>query len=181
VTIGFRALTAEDLPLVHEWLMREHVKRWWEPDESYEKTVAEYLPAIEGREPTDMFLILLDGRPVGMIQTYLVVDYPEWEEILHVGPGVAGVDLFIGEAELTGGGLGVEIVRAFTRDVVFAHPGTHACVAGVNVENHRSLRAFEKAGFVPGEEYTEKDGKLERLMRLERVPRSGPDPDIREP
>jgi aminoglycoside 6'-N-acetyltransferase len=173
VTVGFRPLTADDLPLVHEWLMREHVKRWWEPDEAYEKTVEEYLPAIEGRDPTDMFLIVVDERPVGMIQAYLVVDYPEWEEILHVGPGVAGVDLFIGEEALTGRGLGVEVLRAFTRDVVFARSGTHACVAGVNVDNHRSLRAFEKAGFVPGEVFEEKDGKLERLMRLDR-PTVGP-------
>jgi RimJ/RimL family protein N-acetyltransferase len=168
MSVAFRPMTVDDLPLVHEWLLREHVKRWWEPDEEYEKTVAEYLPALEGRDPTDNFLILLGERPIGMIQTYIVSDHPDWEAIVEVGPGVAGVDLFIGEEEETGRGLGVEILRAFTRDVVFARPGTHACVAGVNVENRRSLRAFEKAGFAPGKEYLDEEGKRERLMRLER-------------
>jgi RimJ/RimL family protein N-acetyltransferase len=167
MSIRFPPLTVDDLPQVHEWLHREHVKLWWEPEDEYEKTVAEHLPSIEGREPSYHYVILLDERPVGMIQMYLVVDFPEWEQILDVGEGVAGVDLFIGEEELTGRGLGVEILHAFVRDVVFARPETHACVAGVDVRNHRSLRAFEKAGFMPGKEY-DTEGKRERLMRLER-------------
>jgi RimJ/RimL family protein N-acetyltransferase len=164
MSVGFRALTADDLPLVEDWLHRPHVAEWWRPDET---TIPEYVDAIEGRDPTDMFLILLDGRPVGLIQTYLVSDHPDWEAILHVGEGVAGVDLLIGEAELLGQGLGVEILRAFVRDVVFARAGTHACVAGVEIGNTRSLRAFEKAGFVPGGVYAE-EGLPHRLMRLDR-------------
>jgi aminoglycoside 6'-N-acetyltransferase len=166
VSIGFRPLTAGDLGLVDDWLHREHVAQWWRPDEN---SIAEYVDAIEGRDPTDHYVILLDARPIGMIQTYLVADHPEWEEILHVGEGVAGVDLFIGEQELIGGGLGPEILRAFVRDVVFARPATHACVAGVEPGNTRSLRAFEKAGFVPGAVY-EEEGRPHRLMRLEREP-----------
>ena len=42
-----------------------------------------------------------------MIQTYLVADCADWEAIVEAGPGVAGVDLLIGEPELTGRGLGV--------------------------------------------------------------------------
>jgi aminoglycoside 6'-N-acetyltransferase len=164
MSIDFRPLAAEDLPLVDDWLRRPHVERWWYPDET---TIPETLDAIEGRDPSDHYLILLDDRPVGMIQTYLVSDYPEWDEILHVGAGVAGVDLFIGEEERIGQGLGVEILRAFVRDIVFARPKTHACVAGVEPGNTRSLRAFEKAGFVPGVLY-EEEGRPHRLMRLDR-------------
>jgi hypothetical protein len=39
----------------------------------------------------------------------------------------------------------------------------------VEVVNVRSLRAFEKAGFVPGVLY-EEEGRPHRLMRLERDP-----------
>ena len=28
----------------------------------------------------DHFLVLADGRPVAFIDTYLIVDYPEWAE-----------------------------------------------------------------------------------------------------
>jgi RimJ/RimL family protein N-acetyltransferase len=163
VNIGFRPLTAADLRLVEDWLHREHVARWWRPDET---SIPEYVDAIEGRDPTDLYVILLDARPVGLIQTYLVSDHPDYEAILHVGEGVAGVDLFIGEDDLIGRGLGVNVLRAFTRDVVFSRPGTHACIAGVEPDNTRSLRAFEKAGFRPGRLY-EEEGRPHRLMRLE--------------
>ena len=164
MSIAFRPLTVEDIPLFEDWLRRPHVAEWWHPDET---TIPETLDAIEGRDPSDHYLILLDGRPVGMIQTYLVSDFPEWEEIVHVGPGVAGVDLLIGETELIGRGLGTEVLRAFVRDVVFARPETDAVVAGVEPSNRRSLRAFEKAGFVAAGDY-EEEGRPHRLMRLER-------------
>ena len=53
----------------------------------HRESLAEYRAAIEGREPTDHFLIVVDGSPVGMIQTYLVSDYPEWEAVVQVGEG----------------------------------------------------------------------------------------------
>src|SRR5207237_780592 len=111
--IEFRRLTEDDLPLVEEWLRREHVARWWRDDIG--DSLAEYRAALEGREPTDHYLIVVDGRPVGMIQTYLVSDYQEWEEVVQVGPGVAGVDVLIGEVELIGRGLGPKALAAFAR------------------------------------------------------------------
>jgi aminoglycoside 6'-N-acetyltransferase len=167
VNIAFRPLAADDLGQLHEWLTREHVRRWWGDPRSREDVEAHYLPAIEGRDPTDHFLILLDRRPVGMVESYLVADHPEYDALVRVGPGVAGVDLLIGEPELTGRGLGTEVLRQFAHDVVFARPGTTACIAGVNVENVASLRAFAKAGFAAVRDY-EEDGRPHRLVRLER-------------
>ena len=170
MSIRFAPLAADDLEQVHGWLRQPHVARWWhDEDETYEKVVADYLPAIEGREPTDHYVIVVDDRPVGMIQTYLVFDHPEWEAILQLGSGVAGVDIFIGEGDAIGRGLGPEILCAFTSGVVFAKEGTHACVAGVEPDNTRSVRAFEKAGFQFVREY-EEEGRPHRLMRLERDP-----------
>jgi aminoglycoside 6'-N-acetyltransferase len=168
VSIRFVPLTAGDLVQIHAWLRQPHVARWWhEEDDSFEKVVADYLPGIEGREPTDYYVIVVGDRKVGMIQTYLVADHPDWDALVHVGPGVAGVDVFIGEADAIGRGLGPEILRAFAAEVVFAREGTHACVAGVEAPNARSLRAFEKAGFRAVLDY-EEEGRPHRLMRLER-------------
>lgn len=102
-----------------------------------------------------------------MIQTYLVSDYQDWEEVVQVGPGVAGVDVVIGEVELIGRGLGPQVLAAFTRAIVFARPGTTAAVATVEEPNRRSWRAFEKAGFRYVRD-VEEDGLPHRLMRLER-------------
>jgi aminoglycoside 6'-N-acetyltransferase len=159
--IEFAPLTEDDLPQVEEWLRREHVARWWREDIS--ESLAEYRAALEGREPTDHYLIVVDGRAVGMIQTYLVSDYPDWEEVVQVGPDVAGVDIMIGEEELIGRGLGPQILSAFVRDFVKAP----AVVATVEEPNRRSWRAFEKAGFRHVRD-VEEDGLPHRLMRLDR-------------
>jgi aminoglycoside 6'-N-acetyltransferase len=164
--IGFEPLRRDDLPLVREWLGREHVRRWYGRD-SIDESIHNYEDALAGRDPSDHYLIVLDGRPIGMIQTYLVSDHPDWEAVVHVGPDVAGVDLLIGEEELTGRALGPRILEQFAREVVFARPETHACVASVEEANRRSWRAFEKAGFRYVRD-VEENGLPHRLMRLER-------------
>jgi aminoglycoside 6'-N-acetyltransferase len=150
---------------MEEWLRREHVARWWRDDIG--ESLAAFRRAIEGRETSDHFLIVVDGRPVGMIQTYLVSDYAEWEEVVLVGAGVAGVDVLIGEVELIGAGLGPRVLAQFARDVVFARAGVDAVVAAVEEPNRRSWRAFEKAGFRHIRD-VEEDGLPHRLMRLDR-------------
>lgn len=165
MNIAFPPLREEDLVLVERWLEQDHVARWWRDDIG--ESLAEYRRGLEGREPTDHFLIEIDGRPAGMIQTYLVSDYPEWEEVVRVGAGVAGVDLLIGEADLIGHGIGPQVLKAFVRDVVFADPSTNAVVASVEETNRRSWRAFENAGFRYLRD-VEEDGLPHRLMRLNR-------------
>ena len=159
--IEFRPLAEDDLPLVEEWLRRDHVARWWRDDIA--ESLAEYRAALEGREPTDHFMIVVDGCAIGMIQTYLVSDYPEWEEVVQVGEDVAGIDLMIGEEELIGRGLGPQILSAFACDLVAAP----SIVATVEEPNRRSWRAFEKAGFRHVRD-VEEDGDPHRLMRLDR-------------
>jgi len=156
--IDFRPISGADFPLLQDWLRREHVARWWRDEDA-----TTYLA-----QAHEHFLIVVDGRPVGMIQTYLVSDYPEWEEVVGPGEGLAGVDLFIGEADLIGRGLGPQVLAQFARDVFFAQPGTQACVATVEEENRRSWRAFEKAGFRHVRD-VEEDGLPHRLLRLDRA------------
>jgi len=170
MTVGFRRLTESDLPLLYEWLQREHVQFWWRERESYDAVVRRYLPAIDGSEPTDLYLILLDDRPTGFIQTYLVSDHPDYQTLVDVEEGVAGVDLFLADPEQTGKGLGSKVIAQFVRDVVFATPQTHACIADPDAENQASLRAFEKAGFTRVRDFVDPsdDNRLHALIRIER-------------
>ncbi|HZT16206.1 MAG TPA: GNAT family N-acetyltransferase [Gaiellaceae bacterium] len=165
--LSFRRLTDADLPLLHDWLQRGHVRRWWRDTTTYEETVAHYGPALRGEDPTDHYVIVVDGRDAGMIETYLVSDHPEWESVVEVGEGVAGVDLLIGDVGLVGRGLGPRILRAFVDGVVFTRAGVHACVAAVDEENRPSWRAFEKAGFRHVRD-VEENGRPHRLLRLDR-------------
>jgi aminoglycoside 6'-N-acetyltransferase len=166
--IRFEPLGADDLPLLREWLGNEHVGRWWR--DPIDETMAEYAAAIGTREPTEHYVIVTEGRPVGIVQAYRVIDYPEWEEIVQVGQGVVGVDLLIGEVDAIGRGLGPAVLAEFARTIVFADPEATACVATVEEANNRSLRAFEKAGFRQVRE-VEEDGLPHRLLRLDRPAR----------
>ena len=170
MTIGFRRLAEIDLPLLHEWLQREHVRFWWRDRESYDAVVQHYLPAIEGSDPTDLYLILVDDRPAGFIQTYLVSDYSDYQALVDVEEGVAGVDLFLADPEQTGKGLGSRVIARFVHDVVFVAPQTHACIADPDAENQGSLRAFEKAGFTRVRDFVDPtdDNRLHTLIRIER-------------
>jgi RimJ/RimL family protein N-acetyltransferase len=155
--IEFREITEADVAQLQVWLRRPHVAKWW-PDEDATTYLA---------QPHEHFLIVLDGRPVGMIQTYRVADYPEWQEVVGDDPDLAGVDIFIGEEDLTGVGVGPLALTAFANEVVFADPSVVACVATVDEDNGRSWRAFEKAGFRRVRD-VEENGRPHRLMRLDR-------------
>lgn len=162
--IAFEPLRTDDLPLLREWLGREHVRRWWRDGG---QSLEHAQDALAGRDRTRYFVIVLDGRPVGMIETYLLGDEPEWAALIGEGPDGAGVDLFIGEEDAVGRGLGPRVLAQFAREIVFANPETNACVATVEEPNRRSWRAFEKAGFRHVRD-VEEDGLPHRLMRLER-------------
>jgi RimJ/RimL family protein N-acetyltransferase len=169
VVLRFRPLLAQDLPLLHEWLQRPHVRRWWGAKETYEEVAGHYLPSIEGSDPTDLYVALLDDEPIGFVQTYLVADYPEYAVLVGAEEGAAGVDLFIADEALTGRGIGSELLRRFTSEIVFARPGTSHCTADPDVDNRASVRAFEKAGFRTVRTFLDpEDGKLHALVRLDR-------------
>ena len=163
--IRFRPLEESDLPQVEAWLRAEHVAEWWR--DPLEIAVEKRREALEGRREVDHYVILEDERPLGMIQTYRVGDHAEWGELIGAEPEAAGVDLFVGEPDAVGRGLGPEILREFARTIAFARPETTALVATVEEANRRSWRAFEKAGFRHVRD-VEEDGLPHRLMRLER-------------
>jgi aminoglycoside 6'-N-acetyltransferase len=142
--------------------------RWWVERKTLKEVEEHYLPTIEGDEPTDYYVALLDGEPFGLIQTYLVSDYPDYAASIGEGEGTAGVDLFIGEEAMTGRGLGSEMLRTFVDEIVFARPTTIACVAGPELRNTASVRAFEKAGFRIVKEFLE-DGEVHALVRRDRA------------
>lgn len=81
----------------------------------------------------------------------------------------AGIDLFIGEPDLIGKGLGPAAIRAFLRDVVFARYDVAECVIGPSVRNLSAIRAYEKAGFVFLRDVVVPDEPdPEHLMRIRR-------------
>ena len=118
----FRPLREADLELVRRWLLRPHVKRWYDdvPAATYpDDTISEYRTAIRGEDPTDLYVISLDGRRIGALQSYRIDDHPEYAAQVALGRPAIGIDLFIGEPELIGRGHGPALIRAFLHDVAF--------------------------------------------------------------
>ena len=146
----FAPLREDDLELVRAWLLRPHVRRWYDdvatatyPDD----TLSDYRAAMRGEDPTDLYVIGLDGRPIGVVQSYRIDDHPEYAAEVALGRPAIGIDLFIGESDLIGHGHGPALIRAFLRDVAFPRYEGDLCVIGPTVSNVAAIRAYEKAGF----------------------------------
>jgi aminoglycoside 6'-N-acetyltransferase len=166
--IGFRRLHVDDLQQVFLWLLRPHVSKWYAPEpSSFMECVAKYGPRTAEGNAVRAFIVTLDAAAIGYIQTYSIDTFPDYAAQLQCEPGVAGIDLFIGEESCMHRGIGPRIVRQFVDEVVF--PGdAHACIAGP-AEGHRaSIRAFEKAGFRRWKTVRIDDRQVECVMRCER-------------
>lgn len=149
-TLRFRPLKRDDFSLLSDWLSRPHVEPWWR--EPYEPAAVEerYGPPVDGTEATEVFVVELDGTPIGMVQRYRLDDEPEWQRVLEVTgtpANAAGIDYLIGDDKLIGRGLGPEIIVRFVEDTWIRYPDVPAIVVNVQQDNARSWRALEKAGF----------------------------------
>ncbi len=145
--ISFRPLSRADFATVAAWLAEAEISRWWGPALDVGGVEREYGPFVDGEDPTKAFLILHDDEPAGLIQAYRLEDHPDYAAAVGVERAV-GVDLLVSERH-AGAGFGSIALRSFVDDVVWStFPAAERCVGGPSEKNARSVRAFEKAGFV---------------------------------
>lgn len=150
--VAFRPCARDDLPLVAGWQSEPHVARWWSGNAGLAAVEAKYLPYLDGRVPTELFILEADGEPVGLFQRYLVADHPQWAAALR-GTGqpgtetAAGIDYLIGDAALTGRGLGTAAITAFTGLAFARYPAAGLVAVAVSQANVASWRALEKARY----------------------------------
>jgi aminoglycoside 6'-N-acetyltransferase len=150
--IAFRPCTRSDLPTVAAWQEQPHVARWWHPDPDLAAVKARYLPCMDGSDPTELFILEAAGTPAGFFQHYLIADYPQWAATLRATgqPDVesaAGIDYLIGDAALTGRGLGTVAIATFTRLAFTRYRAISLVAVAVSQDNIASWRALEKAGY----------------------------------
>ncbi|PNY81918.1 GNAT family N-acetyltransferase [Deinococcus koreensis] len=144
--IRFEALREEDVPLLTRWLQAEHVRAFWEDGERDEAAVRAHYFRV-GRDVPG-FIFSVDDRPAGFIQTEKVTSEHEfWPWATPVGETWA-TDLLIGEMELTGQGLGPQVIRAFIAGLQLQRPDLRGVVIDPDARNIRAIRAYAKAGFV---------------------------------
>lgn len=145
VPISFRPLTEDDLPTLVTWFAEPEIERWWDQPAEIDSVRAKYLPRIEQREPTLMWIAAIDGVACGLFQSYLHVHYPEHDACVGIENAV-GIDYLIADSH-RGQRRGRQVLRAFGAWALAHHPDAECCVATPAQANEASWRALEHGGF----------------------------------
>jgi aminoglycoside 6'-N-acetyltransferase len=153
----FRAMSADDLPMIRHWLRTPEVVRWWgDPDEQYALVSGD----IEHPD-MDQFVVWSGGRPFGYIQCYAL---SAWQHSFGPQPpDTLGIDQFIGEPDMIGHGHGSEFIRQFVESRL--RDGTPRMLTDPDPTNARAVRAYEKAGFKQDRVVDTPDGPALLMLR----------------
>jgi aminoglycoside 6'-N-acetyltransferase len=150
--ILLRPLERSDFPLLARWLEEPLVARWWAHETTLEAVERDFGPAVDGAEPTRMYLGWAEGRPVGLVQVYAIAAYPEYVAefagVCAVPPGALSVDYLIGEPSARGRGLGAGLIAAAVARGFADHPDAQDVLVPVAAANVVSWRALRRAGAV---------------------------------
>ena len=148
--VTLRPLTADDLALLASWLAEPGVARWWHHDASTAGVERDFGPSVRGEEPGEDLMVLLDDRPVGLLQRSRIADYPEelaeFADLVDLPDEAVELDYLIGDPALRGRGLGSRLIAAAVADTWDRWPRTTAILVAVVAANVASWRAVEKAG-----------------------------------
>ena len=141
--IRFRPLAESDLLTLVRWFAEPEIARWWNQPAEIDSVRAKYLPRIEQREPTQMWIAEIDDEDGGLLQSYLHLDYTEHDECVGIAEAV-GIDYLIARSHR---GRGRLVLRAFADWTRARYPDASCCVATPAQANEASWRALEHAGF----------------------------------
>ena len=130
---------------------------------------AKYGPGIDGNEPVHVYVVEHRGVQIGWVQWYRWRDFPEHANQLGADASSAGIDLAIGEIEMTGRGAGPVVIREFGTKYIFVNSDISTIVADPATMNLRSVSAFKKAGVNIAKTVRLADEPFERqVVRLDR-------------
>lgn len=162
---AFRRLTAKDLPMLHAWLQRPHVRHWWHEPATIAELERDYVsPAAD--PSTHAYIAMRADTPVGFIQSYVVMGSGAGWWTGETDAGARGIDAFLANATDLDQGLGRAMIRAFV-DRLFADADVTTVQADPAPDNVRAIRSYRGAGFAIVGDVDTPDGPA-TLMRVER-------------
>ncbi len=133
---------AADAPLLHGWFVQPRAS-FWGMTELSEEEVADIYGWIDEQEHLTASLVLLDGHPVGLVQTY----DPFVDEIGHHydrRQGDLGIHLFLADDPARAGT--TRRLMAYVTEHLFADPAVTRLVLEPDLDNAKSLALLERIG-----------------------------------
>ena len=138
--------TAGDYSLLSRWLTDPRVLEFYEGRDNpfpLERVKEKYAPRVLANEGVVSCMMEYGCHPIGYLQFY-VADPAEYQ---FEGRGkVYALDLFIGEPEYWGKGIGTQFV-CLLLSYLFEIKDADWVIIDPHVDNARAIRAYEKCGF----------------------------------
>jgi aminoglycoside 6'-N-acetyltransferase len=173
-----RRMADGDYATMARWLSDPRVLEWFggrDRPMSYGDVRTKYQPRLRGEVPTTCLIAELAGRPVGYLQYYRWRDYPQDAGTLRLSTldNPFGLDLFVGEPDRWGTGVGTRMLRLLLGHL-FGTLGARRVALSAMTHNYRAQRAYAKAGFrkvrmVPAVEMHEGVARDEWVMVADRA------------
>lgn len=169
-TVTLRPMLEADLPMLHTWLNRPHIVRWWGGEAqrpSLADVLAKYRPRVLAQDGVTPYIAMWGDQPIGYAQSYVALGSGDgwWED--ETDPGVRGIDQSLADPDQLGRGLGTQLVRALLAQL-FADPAVTAVQTDPAPDNARAIRCYEKAGFLRQGLVTTPDGPA-LYLRVDRA------------
>jgi len=133
------------------WRNEPHVREWWDPDDpplTPDGAREHYGPSTRPGAPATACVIEFEGRAAGCIFFYPWEGFREEAGAMGLPQveGAWGLDIFIGEPDLLGRGIGTAAIDLLCR-YLLTERGASCVMLEAAIDNARALRAYEKAGF----------------------------------
>lgn len=160
MSLRFTKLSQQHLPLLLKWLSSPHVQKWWDKDvdwsielihKRYDNYIQGYkilnIKEQEIKAPMHAYIIEYNETPIGYIQYYDKRDFPSEQGygVSNFPNNCAAIDLYIGETDYIGKGIGGELLERFVTDIIddkFKH-----IFLDPEIDNKAAIRCYEKLGF----------------------------------
>ncbi|MCV7076782.1 GNAT family N-acetyltransferase [Mycobacterium szulgai] len=159
-----------DVDLLHAWMNDPEVARFWKKAWP-PREIAAYLQKQEESAHSTAYVGELNGIPMSYWELYRA-DLDQLAHYYAARDHDAGVHLLLGPAECRGRGLAVKLLNAVSTWQLDADPRADRVIAEPDVDNQRSIRAFERAGFRRTRD-VELPNKRAALMVRDREPHEG--------
>lgn len=160
--ISFKPLATTDFENLLKWLQKPHIKKWWDTDVNYtlELIQEKYGSYVDGykktgseSKPIHAFIIYFDDTPIGYIQYYNAYDFPRDEcQLNNLPKSLAAIDMFIGDENYLGKGIGAQSLELFLDSHVFAK--FDYALVDPDSSNLAAIKTYENVGFKPFDDQT---------------------------